>query len=835
MQASAPKELSKQPARETMQRLASEVLSRQPARESMQPAAPKVFTKQPARETMQPSAPKALLGSMTAANPRKSRGSEISTSSIRFQETSKPARSYFVSPMAASTKESFNPSYPISNHIHSSSHPPASATSSKKRYKSLSTVKEQSSENKCTKLAPSQTGTRTPDSPVLQKSSDMGAFRRGTLSVSSVSDASSALPKNALECRTISHDSFTQSRITERYFSSNAVNQRSQLYNTIMEDATIIEVGRLEEAFEQVPQSSRQSPIILENHQAEESFRLDDFSFQIPSSRHFTQSPSPLSHSFRDLQPDESFRHEDVSVTVNQDVNIESESLTKQSVLRSTPFDDMKEQPALEPSALCPGDEAKLARATMIKRGTSLVFAEKRSPKRSIQLWASRFDIHLNAFASEPKLELTSQANNTDAEMSQAVLDYMKYVLASHANQNLITRPNLPIVDIRKVFQNPADLFSVGQNDDGQMGVFNDEYSGGIPCSNVMKAVKLPVCSPLVKLVSGGMHTVALTSSGEVLSWGAADFIGRIDSSKNWQPQLISFDSKIGDAVCGECFTAVIDNHGRIWAWGSFRNTEGKEQFSSTTSRQKTPINLEGSRGQVFVAIAAGESHLLALCSKGKVYGWGINSHGQLGWPSRPEGRQKLCSRVRFVLPPNFQVRRIFAAGFSTFVQGSHSDDHQTRIYACGGNGYGELGMGDFAIKWHLSEVESMRGQEIEDIKGGLQHTVLLRKDGSVWVAGRGQNGQLGLGSGVEHVQVFTRLDLPAKISSIACSTSGSQTYLINDDGELFSCGYNCYGQLALKMDEDAIYTPHQVPLKGRTAILVSAGCQFAVLSASGK
>ncbi|KAJ3236994.1 Regulator of chromosome condensation [Chytriomyces hyalinus] len=366
------------------------------------------------------------------------------------------------------------------------------------------------------------------------------------------------------------------------------------------------------------------------------------------------------------------------------------------------------------------------------------------------------------------------------------------------------------------------------------MGIFNNEYEGGIPCSNVMKAVKLPVCSPLVKLVSGGMHTVALTSSGEILSWGAADFIGRIDSSKNWQAQLIPFDSKIVDAVCGECFTAVLDSDGHIWAWGSFRNTEGKEQFSASTSRQKTPMKLEGSPGQLFVGIAAGESHLLALCRKGKVYGWGINSHGQLGRPSLLSSRHKLCSGVPFVLPPNLRVRRIFAAGFSTFVEGIHLDK-ETRIYACGGNGYGELGMGDFEIKWHLSEVESMRGQEIEDIKGGLHHTVQLRKDGSVWVAGRGHNGQLGLGDKVEHVQAFTRLLLPAKISSITCSTSGSQTYLISDHGELFSCGYNCYGQLALKMEEDVIYTPHQVPLKGRTAILVSAGCQFAVLSASGK
>ncbi|KAJ3236216.1 Regulator of chromosome condensation [Chytriomyces hyalinus] len=386
------------------------------------------------------------------------------------------------------------------------------------------------------------------------------------------------------------------------------------------------------------------------------------------------------------------------------------------------------------------------------------------------------------ALASKPRLAVALNAKDGDNDMPQAMLQYMNYFQAARANPSLITSTELPAAEIGKASQHPADLFSVGQNDDGQMGLFNNEYEGGIPCSSAMKAVKLPVCSSLVKLVSGGMHTVALTSTGELLSWGAADFIGRIDSSKNWQAQFVPFDAKIVDAVCGECFTAVLDNSGHIWAWGSFRNTEGKELFSTETSRQRTPIKLAGRAGQAFVATAAGESHLLALSSRG-----------------------------------------------------THADDHETRIYACGGNGYGELGMGDFQIKWHLSEVESMRGQEVDDIKGGLHHTVLLKKDGSVWVSGRGHNGQLGLGEVVEHVQAFTRLHVPAKVSSVTCSTSGSQTYLISDQGELFSCGYNCYGQLALKMDEDAVYTPHQVPLKGRQAILVSAGCQFAVLCASGK
>ncbi|KAI8829258.1 hypothetical protein BJ741DRAFT_623440 [Chytriomyces cf. hyalinus JEL632] len=326
-----------------------------------------------------------------------------------------------MSQMASSTEPASNPSHPIFRHTRTSSPHPAGAISLMKRHKSLITVKNQSS-NEYTKLSPSQTGAKTPDSPVLQNSSDTGVLRRGSLSVSSVSDAPSALPNKALECRAISHDSFTQSNTNESHISSSTVHHRSQVCTTIMEDAATIENGRLEEAFEQEAQSSRHSPMQLENHQAEDSFLLDDYSFQIPNSRQsfsFTQSPlrgSPLSQTFRDLHPDESFREGDLSVTASQDANIEScrdeepsdsshESLTKQFVLLSTPFNEMKEQSVLEPSALCPGDEAKLTRPTTIKRGTSLVFADKRSPERSIQKWVSMFDLNPNNFAFNLKLE----------------------------------------------------------------------------------------------------------------------------------------------------------------------------------------------------------------------------------------------------------------------------------------------------------------------------------------------------------------------------------------------------------------------------------------------
>ncbi|KAJ3356081.1 hypothetical protein HDU83_001995 [Entophlyctis luteolus] len=367
-----------------------------------------------------------------------------------------------------------------------------------------------------------------------------------------------------------------------------------------------------------------------------------------------------------------------------------------------------------------------------------------------------------------------------EIEFMKIHVAYLKFVAASF--EYLSKRSSKQLLQIplreRPVIE-PAKLFSVGQNDDGQLGINNSEIHGGIPCTSFFKSVVFRTPVNIIKVACGGMHSLALTSTGKILSWGASEFLGRTTSgSDNCEPRYVEIDDpnvEFMDISCGECFSAAIDSFGKVWTWGSFRNTLGEEFHDVLTQRQHIPKQLFGISVRV-VQIACGESHMVVLGEDGRIAGWGFNTHAQLGQPWKPDSRNIAHTQLPFVLPPGgFSARAVFAAGFSTFVAGSLNGSDT--LLACGGNLFGELGVGDEKARYWLQEVVELRGKRVVKVAGGLHHTAALDSDGNVWVAGRGDSGQLGLGSSVEHVHTFTKLELNgAQATDLTCSVSGNQT-----------------------------------------------------------
>ena len=75
--------------------------------------------------------------------------------------------------------------------------------------------------------------------------------------------------------------------------------------------------------------------------------------------------------------------------------------------------------------------------------------------------------------------------------------------------------------------------------------------------------------------------------------------------------------------------TVALKNDGTVWAWG--RNNYG-QLGDGTTTDSDTPVQAGGSSPlSGIIAIAAGESHTLALKNDGTVWAWGRNYYGQLG------------------------------------------------------------------------------------------------------------------------------------------------------------------------------------------------------------
>ena len=90
-----------------------------------------------------------------------------------------------------------------------------------------------------------------------------------------------------------------------------------------------------------------------------------------------------------------------------------------------------------------------------------------------------------------------------------------------------------------------------------------------------------------------------------------------------------------------------------------------------------------------------------------------------------------------------------------------------------------------------------IRSSEVKQVACGSHHTFILKNDGSLWSCGYNTNGQLGLGDDSNRhafTQVTTNINNDVK--QIACGQV--HTIIIKNDGSVWACGYNANGQLGL-------------------------------------
>jgi alpha-tubulin suppressor-like RCC1 family protein len=81
------------------------------------------------------------------------------------------------------------------------------------------------------------------------------------------------------------------------------------------------------------------------------------------------------------------------------------------------------------------------------------------------------------------------------------------------------------------------------------------------------------------------------------------------------------------DIACGESHTCALTSDGDVYTWGSGQIGQlGHGDFH----RQSLPIKVANINEKI-VQVACGKKHTVALTSDGKVYSWGSNESGQLG------------------------------------------------------------------------------------------------------------------------------------------------------------------------------------------------------------
>ena len=210
-------------------------------------------------------------------------------------------------------------------------------------------------------------------------------------------------------------------------------------------------------------------------------------------------------------------------------------------------------------------------------------------------------------------------------------------------------------------------------------------------------------------------------------------------------------------------------------------------------------------------AVAAGRNHILALKADGTLSSWGSNSSGQLGDPS--------AGSVRATPGP--------VPGLSDVVAISGGGQHSLAlkrngtVWSFGQNTYGALGDGTSTDRNAPVQVSQATGlPSVVAIAAGVEYSVALGADGSVWVWGW------------DRVTFYGGLPVHvANLGGVTGIAAGAFTMALKTDGmpsgQVWTFGYNGFGNLGDGTKTDRT-TP--VPVVGLgNGVAVAAGDSFSL------
>jgi len=225
---------------------------------------------------------------------------------------------------------------------------------------------------------------------------------------------------------------------------------------------------------------------------------------------------------------------------------------------------------------------------------------------------------------------------------------------------------------------------------------------------------------------AGETHSLALSKSGQVFSWGRGKYgrLGLNSEQAQMYPKLITTIShvRITRIVCGHHHSMASSATGQLFVWGC--NNYGQLGTRSQHSLLR-PEQLRVPGDLPIVDIAAGCFHSLALSKEGVVYSWGLNAFGQLGTGDTDHRLTPTAVETFAMLSESpSRASAVRAGQFHSAVLTANG-----KLYMFGDNRYGQLGLGDFENRELPSRVDLPSGNGVRDVALGNWHTIALEGD----------------------------------------------------------------------------------------------------------
>ena len=222
---------------------------------------------------------------------------------------------------------------------------------------------------------------------------------------------------------------------------------------------------------------------------------------------------------------------------------------------------------------------------------------------------------------------------------------------------------------------------------------------------------------------------------GDVYTWGSgANYqLGTGSAETHALPtrlEVFSNESVVSLAAA-KFHSCVVTKDGRLFTWGWGRGGrlghagfDGDAQQKQKIMAQIHPCEVAGLSRLRVTGVAAAKHHTLACTADGHVFAWGSNKHGRLG-----------VSGVDSVHTPR-RVSGFKHEVVSVAAANKHSGGLSAsgRLYTWGDNTQGQLGYGTSGKAFNTAPriVESVRDRHVAAASLSKRHTVVLTSEGDV-------------------------------------------------------------------------------------------------------
>ncbi len=332
----------------------------------------------------------------------------------------------------------------------------------------------------------------------------------------------------------------------------------------------------------------------------------------------------------------------------------------------------------------------------------------------------------------------------------------------------------------------PVLLYSFGDNYYGELG---DGTSFG---TNSANATPLPLYLPDIETIVG--------------------------------PNTTPSTPEVAQVAVGNFHSLVRTSTGKLYAFGLNEDGQlGNPDGNSLSIGYSSFTLVDIPSGAPVTGIAAGANHSLAV-SAGQLYAFGDNHDGQLG--TTPDTTANPTPTVvRFPRLPDRPteqpvVTQVAAGANDTFAVTSTGE-----LYAFGDNSHGQLGTSaDFGTNDPTPTPVTLP-DPVTQVAAGAGYTLALTSAGQLYAFGNNNYGQLAIPTATAQTATPTLVSLPRENGVVTqVAAGGGQTLVVTSSGQLYTFGFNIYGQLGNAANvgtQNANPTPTPVTLPGATGPVV--------------